>query len=112
MPSRNRQDNRDDSRQRSGLRYDSRERKPEQQHRSVRFESPRNDREQNCQNINLAAEMHKTNHNHHTKADTMTSILILDTEAKILQPGPKTRCARIAREVITLLENVKFVLTA
>ena len=53
MPSRNRQDNRYDSRQRYGQRYDSRERKPEQQRRSVRFESPRNDREQNRQNINF-----------------------------------------------------------
>ena len=58
----------------------------------------------------LAAEMHKTNHNHHTKADNMTLILILDTEAEILQPGPKTWCARIARELITFLEKVKFVL--
>ena len=53
MPSRNRQDNRDDSRQRYGQRYDSRERRPEQQNRSVRFESPRNDRGQNRQNINF-----------------------------------------------------------
>ena len=53
MPSRNRQDNRDDSRQRYGRRYDSRERRPEQQNRSVRFESPRNDRGQNRQNINI-----------------------------------------------------------
>ena len=34
-PSRNRQDNRDDSRQRYGQRHDSRDRRPEQQHRSV-----------------------------------------------------------------------------
>ena len=53
MPSRNRQDNRDDSRQRYGQRYNSRERRPEQQNRSVRFESPRHDRGQICQNINL-----------------------------------------------------------
>ena len=53
MPSRNRQDNRDDSRQRYGQRYDSSERRPEQQNRSVRFESPRNDRGQNRQNINF-----------------------------------------------------------
>ena len=53
MPSRNRQDNRDDSRQRYGQRYDSRERRPEQENRSVRFESPRNDRGQNCHNINF-----------------------------------------------------------
>ena len=44
MPSRNQQDNRDDSRQRYGQRYDSRERRPEQQKRSVRFESPLRDR--------------------------------------------------------------------
>ena len=55
MPSRNRQDNRDDSRQRYGQRYDSRERKPEQQHRSVRLESPRNDRGHNHQNINFSS---------------------------------------------------------
>ena len=58
MQSRNRQDNRDDSRQRYGQRYgqryDSRERRPEQQHRSVRFESPRNDRGQNCQNVHFS----------------------------------------------------------
>ena len=53
MPSRNRQDNRDDSHQRYGQRYDSRERRPEQRNRSVRFESPRNDRGQNCHNINF-----------------------------------------------------------
>ena len=53
MPSRNRQDNRDDSRQRYGQRYDSRELKSEQQHRSVRFASPRHDRGQNRQNINF-----------------------------------------------------------
>ena len=53
MSSRNRQDNRDDSRQRYGQRYDSRERRPEQQNRSVRFESPRNDRGQNRQNLNF-----------------------------------------------------------
>ena len=53
MSSRNLQDNRDDSRQRYGQRYDSRERRPEQQNRSVRFESPRRDRGQNRQNINF-----------------------------------------------------------
>ena len=53
MPSRKGQDNRDDSRQRYGQRYDSRDRKPEQQSRSVRFESPRNDRGQNRQNTNF-----------------------------------------------------------
>ena len=35
MPPRNRQDNREDSSQRYGQRYDSRKRKPEQQHRSL-----------------------------------------------------------------------------
>ena len=53
MSSRNRKDNRDDSRQRYGQRYDSRERRPEHQNRSVRFESPRNDRGQNRQNLNF-----------------------------------------------------------
>ena len=55
MPSRNRQDNRDDSRQRYGQRYDSRERRPEQQNRSVWFESPRNDRGPNRHNINFSS---------------------------------------------------------
>ena len=57
-------------------------------------------------------EMHKTDHNHHTKADNMTLIVILDNEATIIQPGPKTKYARIAKELITLLENVKLVLIA
>ena len=56
--------------------------------------------------------MHKTEHNHHTKAENITLILILDNEATIIQPGPKTRYARIAKELITLLEIVKFVLIA
>ena len=56
--------------------------------------------------------MHKTDHNHHTKADKITLTLILDNEATIIQPGPKTRRVRIAKELITLLENVKLVLTA
>ena len=56
--------------------------------------------------------MRKTDHNHHTKADNMTLILILDNEATIIQPGPKTRYARIAVELITLFENVKLVLIA
>ena len=55
MPSRNRLDNRDDSRPRYGQRYNSRERRPEQQHRSVRFESLRNDGGQNRQNINFSS---------------------------------------------------------
>ena len=56
--------------------------------------------------------MHKIDHNHHTKADNMTLTLILDDEATILQPGPETWCARIASELITLLENVKLTLIA
>ena len=56
--------------------------------------------------------MHETDHNHHTKADNMTLIIILDDKATIIQPGPKTWCARIARELITLLENIKLVLIA
>ena len=55
MPSRNRQEKRDDSRQRYGQRYDSSERRPKQQNRSVRFESPRNDRGLNRQNINFSS---------------------------------------------------------
>ena len=50
--------------------------------------------------------MHKTDHNHHTKADNMTLVLILDDEAAIIQPRPKTWIACIARELITVLENV------
>ena len=42
----------------------------------------------------------------------MTLILILDDEAAIIQPGLKTRHANFAKELITLLENVKFVLIA
>ena len=42
----------------------------------------------------------------------MILVLILDNEAIIKQPGPKTRYARIAIELITLLENVKLVLIA
>ena len=112
IPSRNRQDKRDDSRHRYGQRYSSRECRPEQQNRSVRFESPRNDTGQNRQNLNLTAEMHKTDHNHHTKTDDMTLILILDGEARILQTGTKTKRAHTAKELITLPENVKLVLTA
>ena len=56
--------------------------------------------------------MHKTDHNHHTRTDNMTLILILDDEATIIQRGPKTWCARIAKDLITLLENVKLVLIA
>ena len=56
--------------------------------------------------------MHKTDHNHHTKTDSLTLILILDDEATIIQPDPKTRYARIAKGLITLLENVKLVLIA
>ena len=56
--------------------------------------------------------MHKIDHNHHTKPDNMTWILILDNEATIVQSGPKTRYARIAKEIITILENVKLVLIA
>ena len=56
--------------------------------------------------------MHKTDHNHHTKTDDKTLILILDGKATIIQRGPKNWCAHTAKELITLLENVKFVLTA
>ena len=47
----------------------------------------------------LTAEMHKNDHNHHTKADNMTLILILDDGATIIQPSPKTWCARIAKKI-------------
>ena len=57
------------------------------------------------------AEMHKIGHNHHTKTDDMT-LTILDDKATVTQPGPRTRRVRIAKELITLLENVKLVLTA
>ena len=53
IPLRNRQDNRDDSRQRYGQRYDSKKRKPEQPNMSVRFESPCNERGQNRQKLNF-----------------------------------------------------------
>ena len=57
-------------------------------------------------------EMHKPDHNHHTKIDDMTLILNLDDKATVTQPGPKTRHANIANELIILLANVKFVLIA
>ena len=53
MPSRNRKTSRDDSRQRYGQRDNSTEHRPEQQKMSVQFESPRNGRGQNRQNINF-----------------------------------------------------------
>ena len=56
--------------------------------------------------------MHKTDYNHHTKADNMSLILILDDEATMIQPGTKTRYARIAKELIIVPENAKLVLTA
>ena len=49
----------------------------------------------------LAVELHKTDLNHHTKTDNMTLILILDNEATIMQLGPKTRHARIAKELFS-----------
>ena len=54
--------------------------------------------------------MHKTDYNHYTKPDDMILFLILDDKATIIQPGPKTRHAKTAKELITLLENVKLVL--
>ena len=60
----------------------------------------------------LTAEMHKADHNHLTKPDAMNLILILDDEAIIIQPGPETIYACIAKELITLRENVKVVLVA
>ena len=56
--------------------------------------------------------MHKTDHNDHTRTENMTFILILDDEATIIQPGPKTRHANTAEELITLPANVKLVLIA
>ena len=60
----------------------------------------------------LTVELHKTDHNHHTKTDNMTLFLILDDEATIVQQGPKTSYARIAKELNTLFEKVKLVLIA
>ena len=60
----------------------------------------------------LTVEMHKTDHNHHTKTDNTTLILILDDKVTIIQPGPKARHASIAKELIILQENVKLVLIA
>ena len=56
--------------------------------------------------------MHKTDHNHHTKAGDNTLIPILDNEATILQTSPKTTRAHTAKESFTLPENVKLVLIA
>ena len=55
--------------------------------------------------------MNKTDHNHHTKTDGMTLIQILDDKATVKQPDPKTRHANTANKLITLLANVKPVLT-
>ena len=60
----------------------------------------------------LTADMHKTDHNHHTKPENVIIILILDNESTIIQPGPKTGYARIAMELITLRQNVNFALIA
>ena len=46
--------------------------------------------------------MHKTDHNLHTKWDNMTSIVSLDDEASIVQPGQKTKQAHFPNELITL----------
>ena len=56
--------------------------------------------------------MHKTDHNHRTKTDNMTSNLILDNVATIVQASHKTKIAHIAKGLITLPEKVKFVLIA
>ena len=42
----------------------------------------------------------------------MTPFLILEDEATIVQPGHKTKHAGIAKELITLPENVELVLIA
>ena len=60
----------------------------------------------------LTVEMQKTDNNHHTKPDSMTFFLILDDEARILQPCLKIRHANTAKKPIKLLENVKLVLIA
>ena len=56
--------------------------------------------------------MHEADHNHHTKTDDMTLNQIMDDKATATQRGPKTRHANTANELITLLANVKLVLTA
>ena len=56
--------------------------------------------------------MHKTDHNDPTKRDSMTLSLMLDDEATIIQPSPKTRYARIAKKQMALLNYVNFVLIA
>ena len=112
MPPRNRQHNRDVSRQIYVQRYDSRKRRLEQQNRSVRIELPRNDGEQNHQNIIFNSRNAQNRAQSHKKPDNMILVLILDNEATIIQPGPKTRHANTARELITHLENLKLVLIA
>ena len=54
----------------------------------------------------------KTDHNEHAATDRMTKISILDDEAIIVQPGHQSNHARIAKELITLPENVKLALIA
>ena len=56
--------------------------------------------------------MYKTDNNHHTKPNNMILYLIPDDKATIIQPVPKTRYAHIVKGLITLLENVEFVLIA
>ena len=53
--------------------------------------------------------MHKTDHNHLSKTDNLTPILILDHEATKVQPGQKTEHTGIAKELTTLPEIVKLV---
>ena len=111
MPSRNRKENRDDSRHIYCQRYDSRERKPEQQIRSARFESPRKNGGCNRQNINVNSR-NAQNRSQSPRQNDMTPILTVDDEATKVQPGHKIKHASIAKELITLSENVKLVLIA
>ena len=110
MSSRNRNDTCGDSRHRYGQRYDSRERRPEKQNTSVRFESPRNEREQSRPNINLNSRItqnrpqspyqnrqHDFNSNPGRRSNNSTTRL-------------QSQLCSDCEELVTLLENVKLVL--
>ena len=113
MSSRNRQDNRDDSRQRYGQRYDSRERRPEHHNRSVRFESPRNDRGQNRQNLNFNSRnaQNRPQSPYQNRRQDFNSNPGRQSN-NCTTRSQKPSCVRIERELTTLPENIKLVLIA
>ena len=89
---------------------DCRERRPEKQNRSVNLRHLVMTEDKLAKRKILTVKMDKADHNHHTKKDNMTLNLIQDNETTITQTGLTARYARIAKELITLLKNVKRVL--